>query len=60
MNENQQVVLEILKKNAIEEVLDSGVYALPSRRQYIYLCSSEELFEVLQVFATWGLKRERE
>lgn len=72
LNENQQAVLEWLKVNngetenpfetlneLREEALYSGYSRAPIEERYWNLTKKEQ-FELLRVFAEWGLEREAE
>lgn len=59
LNENQQTVLDVLKKNAnqgIDELIVGGVtYLNDEEIDAIELSSQTDLYEVLSAFAEWGL-----
>jgi len=63
LNENQQIVLDVLKKNAnqgIDELIVGGItYMNDEEIDAIELSSQAELFQVLVAFAEWGLKNEQ-
>ena len=60
LNENQQVVLDALKKNAnqgLDELIVGGItYMSDEEIDAIELSQQEELYRVLAAFAEWGMK----
>lgn len=58
LNRNQQIVLDVLKKNAnqgIDELIVGGItYLNDEEIDAIELSSQTDLYEVLSVFAAWG------
>jgi len=60
LNENQQIVLDVLKKNAnqgLDELIVGGItYMNDEEINAIELSQQEELFQVLAAFAEWGMK----
>lgn len=75
LNDNQQIVLEWLKKQRIQEngLILPPIEILSNLTNYIYVSSANdkvfksfvslsepEQFEVLAAFAQWGLEREEE
>lgn len=60
LNENQQVVLDVLKKNAnqgLDELIVGGItYMSDEEIDAIELSQQEELYQVLAAFAEWGMK----
>lgn len=63
LNENQQIVLDVLKKSAnqgIDELIVGGItYMNDEEIDAIELSSQAELFQVLAAFAEWGMKNEQ-
>ncbi|MEQ7227488.1 hypothetical protein ABQD95_13835 [Enterococcus avium] len=64
LNENQQIVLDVLKKNAnqgLDELIVGGItYMSDEEINAIELSQQEELFQVLQAFSQWALEQEEE
>ncbi|MDT2597026.1 hypothetical protein [Enterococcus dongliensis] len=64
LNSNQQIVLDVLKKNAnqgLDELIVGGItYMNDEEINAIELSQQEELFQVLAAFAQWGLEQEEE
>lgn len=60
LNKNQQVVLDVLKKNAnqgLDELIVGGItYMSDEEIDAIELSQQEELYQVLAAFAEWGKK----
>lgn len=60
LNENQQIVLDVLKKNAnqgLDELIVGGItYMSDEEIDAIELSQQEELYRVLAAFAEWGMK----
>lgn len=62
LSENQQIVLDVLKKNAnqgLDELIVGGVAYLNNEEiDAIELSSQSDLYEVFAAFAEWGLFEE--
>ncbi|MEY8500599.1 hypothetical protein AALF20_22215 [Enterococcus avium] len=62
LNSDQQIVLNVLKKNAnqgLDELIVGGItYMSDEEINAIELSQQEELFQVLAAFAEWGMKHE--
>lgn len=60
LNSNQQIVLDVLKKNAnqgLDELIVGGItYMTDEEIDAIELSQQEELYQVLAAFAEWGKK----
>lgn len=60
LNDNQKIVLDVLKKNAnqgLDELIVGGItYMSDEEINAIELSQQEELFQVLAAFAEWGMK----
>lgn len=63
LNKNQQIVLDVLKKNAnqgLDELIVGGItYMNDEEIDAIELTQQEELYQVLAAFAEWGTKNEK-
>lgn len=61
LNSDQQVVLNVLKKNAnqgLDELIVGGItYMTDKEIDAIELSQQEELYQVLAAFAEWGMKQ---
>lgn len=61
LNENQQIVLDVLKKNAnqgLDELIVGGItYMNDEEIDAIELSQQEELYQVLAVLADWGMNQ---
>lgn len=61
LNSNQQIVLDVLKKNAnqgLDELIVGGItYMNDEEIDAVELSQQEELYQVLAAFAEWGLKQ---
>lgn len=64
LTDNQQIVLDVLKKNAnqgLDELIVGGItYMSDEEINAIELSQQEELFQVLAAFAEWALEQEEE
>lgn len=60
LNPNQQIVLDVLKKNAnqgLDEFIIGGItYMTDEEIDAIELSSQYDLFQILAAFAEWGMK----
>ncbi len=64
LTDNQQIVLDVLKKNAnqgLDELIVGGItYMSDEEINAIELSQQEELFQVLAAFAEWGIANAEE